>query len=148
MVGHKMQKAAAIIFLLLLSPISYACSCGEISAEDSFKEYEFVFVGKRIAKNSFLSFKKTRYTFQVSQLYKGTGAEQITLWAGKFGSSCGASFDKDIEYMVLAYKLDGKLATSICNSWEKEGYRNYNTRAVEEHFTNMSLKVKPQSRSL
>lgn len=143
-----MQKAATAIFLLALSPISYACSCGDISSEYSFKEYEFVFVGKRIAKNSFLSFSKTKYTFQVSKLYKGSGGEEITLWAGKFGSSCGISFDKDIEYMVLAYKLDGKLATSICNSWEKEGYRNYNTRAVEEHFSKMSIKVKPQSGSL
>lgn len=127
-------KSFIFIFLLAVSQQAYSCSC-DFEGID-YKDAKHVFIGQRIGKNSFLSFSDRRYRFKVLHSYQGVEASSIKVWTPKYGPACGVKFKKNVEYVIMAYEYEGKIFTSNCSAWEKDGYRNYQTKALEEAFSN------------
>lgn len=104
--------------LLINPPHSYACSCavpGSVSAE--LRNSSVVFAGKVTDSESFGAlmngYPQMRYTFQVSEVWKGSVKSTIIVESGMGGGDCGAGFVDDEEYLVYAYGT-GPYYTSMC----------------------------------
>ncbi len=127
-------KSLILIFMIFMSQQSSACSCNFENVD--YTNAKYIFVGKRVGKNSFLSFSWRRYAFEVLHSYQGVESSKIEVWTHKQGPACGVKFRKSVEYVVMAYEHEGKIYTDNCSAWEKDGYRNYQTKALEEAHAN------------
>lgn len=108
-----------LILLCFISPLTIACSCSEFDIEFMHERADLVFVGKAISKSRFRSFTQNRFTFEVSEIFKGKNTgKNVEVWSEKFQSSCGATFKVEKEYIVFTYKENGiEQKTNTCFSW-------------------------------
>ena len=110
-----------IIFLITFLTANHvlACSCNLASIDERFNEAESVFLGKVysiIAQGESNQFGDERIivTFNVKQPFKNAN-ELIILDTFDNGVSCeGYWFKEGHEYLVYAYKTEGRLSTFIC----------------------------------
>ncbi len=128
--------------VLLLGAKAYGCSCVEDLDFHNMEQSASSVVEAEVLKNRwFYSLFKNKYVLRPISVYKGIpSSSSIAVWSDKHTSSCGMDFKVGKVYMVFIYEHEGRLSTNICSSWEKDGYRRYQTEAFEEYNANKSLK--------
>lgn len=112
---------------LLLAAVSliapqqaFACSCVAFeSAQASAEMAEVVFVGTAIeqgaAPQSEISGNQVSFTFEVSEVRKGTAAATTEILTADNSASCGLTFDLGQSYVVMATVEDGVLSSNLCS---------------------------------
>jgi len=105
---------------LFLGPVTpaCACSCKELTPEESRDEADLVFAGTvtEIDRPLFVlsSADPVTVTLAVSRAYKGEVATRMTLTTPLDGASCGYPFVEGKEYLVFARRDGGEITTSLC----------------------------------
>ncbi|MEO0466776.1 MAG: hypothetical protein AAF216_09550 [Pseudomonadota bacterium] len=128
---------SAAIVSLAMAPAAFACSCMQYqSASEQAEAADVIFVGHVVdagpARDTRGFFQRLQdwstghkpmrdeiTTFQVDRVIKGgvDGDLSIRHLPGIHSATCGVSFPKGQEVIVLAYSgSDGQLTTSLC-SW-------------------------------
>lgn len=133
----------ALIFTLIASNTTLACSCVTPPASESFRRADVVFEGEVIRK---AEIPRGPYTFRVSKLLKGSPLSEITILGT--GTNCDAWFTTDVVYRVYAYYFQGKLISHQCsgnkilkgsendpNNWPSHSYltKDYDAVSVVAH---------------
>ncbi|RAV99966.1 hypothetical protein [Pseudochryseolinea flava] len=134
----RFQKLLTII-LIITAVDSLACTCPTRSIDkDADKAYDIV-VGRVISATS-----KTlecsdyvpdvAFEFEVEFSYKEEVSDRITIFGGQGGGSCGGILHENYEYLVVVYKCDGGLYTTMCN--DNAFLENASTQIefLNEHF--------------
>lgn len=120
-----------ILFLITLNSLLftipssvYACSCAAPApVQEALTQADAVFAGKvtEIVKprpnvlGVISSADPVDVTFDVSQIWKGIDAKQVTIVTALSSASCGSAFDIGKDYIVYSYKnQDNFLETNIC----------------------------------
>ena len=104
-----------ILISILLISLSYPCSCTEPPPpEEAFEDADIVFSG--LVTNIVLDDSGYYYevTFQVIDVWKGEGLEEITLLTETYSDTCGYYFQINYEYLVYAYNYNWGIYTNIC----------------------------------
>ena len=122
-----MTKSFAISFSLaaLVAPsLVFPCTClgPGPSPLTAYKKSSAVFVGTVIASYDSRAGEKTRstidpivYTFDVSQVWKGTIADTLHVVSPRSSPSCGVKFVIGKRYMVYAVTFKGSLRADSCS---------------------------------
>lgn len=138
----------------------FACSCGRATPEQELKDATAVFSGsvgapetstindfvrrvfpfiERIRPRPYLEIIPT--TFDVKKVWKGQRLNQITVFHGTNGTSCGVKFKPRVEYLVYTYEWKGKLTTGLCT-------RTTELSAATEDLIVLGEGIVPPSRGL
>jgi thiol-disulfide isomerase/thioredoxin len=132
-----MKKQILTIIIILISSLTFACSCDEINPIMEFYSSEYVFEGKIISKvyaNDSLTYK---VTFDISKHYKNGDLpkklEFVVFSKGRFnsegkyigiGSNCDSYPEKGEIWLIYAKKYKGKLHfPNICSNSKNTDYR-------------------------
>jgi len=114
-----LQKLLTII-LIIAAVDSLACKCPTRSIDkDADKAYDIV-VGRVISATP-ETFECSAYgpdvafEFEVEFSYKGEVGDRIIIFGGQGGGSCGGILRENYDYLVVLYKCDGGLYTTMCN---------------------------------
>ncbi|SHN27614.1 hypothetical protein [Gracilibacillus kekensis] len=124
-----MKKIMVLLFIgiiasLFVNPsITHACSCVmPPEVEEALEQADAVFTGEvadikeKKAKDGY-PYKSV--TFQVTGIWKGIDANELSIDTGLGGGDCGFEFQKGKEYLVYANKSDfygtDNLHTTICS---------------------------------
>lgn len=92
--------------------VAWACSCAYSSPEERRDRSDVVFVGRVIALQK--EKQARRYTFEVSQVLKGSSRQRITVGSSGPGSACGSFFDQGTAYLIYAYGGADEFRTNVC----------------------------------
>ncbi|WP_027328930.1 hypothetical protein [Marinimicrobium agarilyticum] len=136
------MRLMLVFYALLFSSVkAYGCSCVEDMDFQAMEQGASYVVEAEVLKNRwFYSLFKNKYILRPIVVYKGNSRSSIAVWSNKNTSSCGMDFEIGKVYMVFIYEHEGRFTTNICSSWEKDGYRRFQTEAFEEYNANKSLK--------
>jgi hypothetical protein len=110
-----MKIIRKVIIVLSMFGFLYPCSCTEPpSPEEAFEDADVVFSG--LVTNIVLDDSGYYYevTFQVIDVWKGEGLEEITVLTETYSDTCGYNFQINHEYLVYAYNYDWGIYTNIC----------------------------------
>jgi len=115
-VGINMKKRFLTLLTLLISAITYACSCGIPKPILEFKSADYVFKGKVISKVYASDSLNYTVTFEVFKHYKnGEKPKKMEFtftsegeYTGEW-TSCDWNVNKDENWLVYAYYLNDKL---------------------------------------
>ena len=101
--------------LCALPSVAVACSCAPPPAPKiALENSAAVFVGRVTAvKNSQFN---NKFQFSVSKQWKGIDGKTASIVSATNSAACGIVFDKDRDYLVYAYKIEGddQLRTNLC----------------------------------
>ena len=102
----------------------HACSCALIGdVSDAIEGTEVIFAGTVVGANTLsqrLFNSEPRFTFAVSEAWKGTESARVVVRTGRGGGDCGYGFATGMDYLVYATDADNSpltsndLATGIC----------------------------------
>ena len=101
---------AVLLALLLGAGVCLACDCLDLSAPDSFKAADLVFVGSAVTVNN--SGTEGNTAFRVEQVLKGTQTGQVVI-SGHM-TDCDRLFQSGNAYVVYARQSDGKFVAPTC----------------------------------
>ena len=110
-----MKIIRKVIIVFSIFDLLYPCSCEEPpSPEEAFEDADVVFSG--LVTNIVLDDSGYYYevTFQVIDVWKGEGLEEITVLTETYSDTCGYNFQINHEYLVYAYNYDWGIYTNIC----------------------------------
>lgn len=114
-----LQRVLTVI-LVVIAIDSHACLCPKRSiVKDVDKAYDIV-VGRVISARS-QSLECSNYgpdvafEFEVQFSFKEQTSNRITIFGGQGDGSCGGILLENYEYLVVVYKCDGGLYTTMCN---------------------------------
>jgi hypothetical protein len=113
--------AALAVGGVFLGPVApaCACSCAELTPEQSFAENEMVFVGvvTKIDRPVFAGStgQPVKVTLAVSEVYKGAVSQRFVVTTMSDGAACGYDFAAGGRYVVLASTWDGAVNTGLCS---------------------------------
>ena len=105
----------ALCALLVAAPWAHACSClAPPAPKIALQQSAAVFAG-RVASVQ-VEGNNRRFTFDVSQKWKGVKGAQITVSTPAESAMCGINFDSDRDYLVYAFTNDksGTLRVNLC----------------------------------
>ncbi|WP_018755539.1 hypothetical protein [Paenibacillus terrigena] len=98
-----------IVSVSVLSPNKvFACSCGEPSVQERYKQSSVVLTGTLVSKD-----KEGGNIFSVDKVWKGN-LEDGYVHSGFYGV-CGTEFDVGKKYLIFTYNHKGKELTSLCS---------------------------------
>lgn len=104
----------AIFFLMLITGArALAWDCTSASPEESFRRADVVFEGEVVRVDRNKEDASTTYTFSVSKVLKGPSVKEVIIFGT--GSSCSATFVRDVAYRVYASEYKGKLMSGACS---------------------------------
>jgi len=131
-----------MIYILLGTTLSYACSCYEVSVGKALRKSELAFIGtvKKVIKHDFVDstivyngkinhFKYSLYDFEfeIKEFFKGkTKTKTVTLTTSGTEDDCGGYYVENETYLIYAYtvntnpyfgeqtKIKPYLTTDIC----------------------------------
>jgi len=110
--------ATAGVFLGPVAP-ACACSCAEVTPENSLAESEMAFVGVVTKIDRPLVFMNSgqpvQVTLAVSEVYKGSVSERFVVTTASDGAACGYDFVEGGRYVVLASTWEGTVNTGLCS---------------------------------
>lgn len=147
-----MRAAVLLLFLLLGAKEVAACSCagpsGELRPRAEVKAATAVFIGRavdreeiRIAVPGTGDIVHYRYTFEVSESWKGVSARRIRVVTGSGGGDCGLIFQSG-EYLVFAYRPGffsrDELTVELCT-------RTAPVEKAEEHIRKLRAWRRPKT---
>jgi hypothetical protein len=124
MIARRVLVVAALAGIgVFLGPVTpaCACSCAEMTPEQSFAESEMAFVGvvTKIDRPLVMmnSGQPIEVTLAVSEVYKGRGAvsERFVVTTASDGAACGYDFVEGGRYVVLASTYNGTANTGLCS---------------------------------
>jgi hypothetical protein len=113
--------AALAVVGVVLGPVTpaCACSCAEMTPEESFAESEMAFVGIVTKIDRPLVFMNSgqpvEVTLAVTEVYKGRVSERFVVTTASDGAACGYDFAEGGRYVVLASTYDGRVDTGLCS---------------------------------
>lgn len=122
----KIRLAIVLISLFVVSnilsiPLTLACTCmGSSSPEEEMKNSDAIFEGivtNTEVESSSGILETLVATFQVTQIWKGSPSETLTIRTAVGGSWCGFGFEKSERYLVYATinDSDSTLRTTLCS---------------------------------
>lgn len=126
-----MKKRILTILTLLISGLTFACSCDEINPIIEYYSSEYVFEGKIISKIYSKDSLTYKVTFDISKHYKNgdfpkTLEFDVTAegeYTGEW-TSCDWNAKKNQNWLVYVFKYKGKLTFSgICSNSKVTDYR-------------------------
>jgi hypothetical protein len=138
----KLRIAFLCLLLSLGTTAVYACSCGRTILEKEIDSTPVIFIGKAIEVEFFTKeincysqdFQQT--TFKVTEYFKGSGDNLISLITDPYESTCGFSFEMDSVFLVFASTefigtiYDNKtLSTGYCS---RTGFANQRTGTISK----------------
>lgn len=118
-----MNKTYTLVILLsLVTYVSFACSCYDVSVRKALKQSETAFIGKvvKVTKNDFIEkypkkdgtvykFEYSLYDFEfeITEVFKGT-IENKTIRITTSGDEgdCGGYYLENESYLIYAYTTD------------------------------------------
>lgn len=145
-----MKKRILTILTILISALTFACSCDEINPIIEYYSSEYVFEGKIISKVYAKDSLTYKVTFDISKHYKNgdfpkTLEFEVTAegeYTGQW-TSCDWSAKKDQNWLVYAYKYKGILNFSgICSNSKVTDYRPIGLREQRMLDNGNSFKIK------
>lgn len=145
-----MKKRILTILTILISALTFACSCVEINPIIEYYSSEYVFEGKIISKVYAKDSLTYKVTFDISKHYKNgdfpkTLEFEVTAegeYTGQW-TSCDWSAKKDQNWLVYAYKYKGTLNFSgICSNSKVTDYRPIGLREQRMLDNGNSFKIK------
>lgn len=110
-VGTLLAVVVAVAGLVVVGPgatPASACDCGGLSDADAFAKADAVFVGEVVdyepppQASVMSSTDPARWTFEVSDVYKGEVTSTQTVVSEQSGASCGLEIPKVGEFVVFA----------------------------------------------
>jgi hypothetical protein len=122
--------AALAVVGVVLGPVTpaCACSCAEMTPEESFAGSEMAFVGVVTKIDRPLVFMNSgqpvEVTLAVSEVYKGRVSQRFVVTTASDGAACGYDFAEGGRYVVLASTHGGTVNTGLCS-----GNRNLATES-------------------
>ncbi len=109
--------------ILFMAQTCLACDCLTLSAAESLKGADLVFIGKVISTNT--SGSETAVTFQAAQVLKGTEKDAVVVTSKM--TDCDFAFHKGYTYIVYARRVEDQFIASSCTATKAlNGY-------VEQH---------------
>lgn len=97
----RLLLAVAVLAMVVRGPAAFACSCVSSPVREYFKSATVVFVGTattvRSAEGRFIAAE-----FAISDLYKGSTGENVTLYTPSSEAECGIAFLPGQRYTVFA----------------------------------------------
>ncbi len=150
-----------LIFIVLISAKSYACSCKyEHGIDEIEKKYTHIFVGTVISideyKNNLekMSYSFYKVVFTVTTNIKGAPSDRFTVYTSASIGACGMKFEEGVEYAVFAYytgpelarqgySVDSKPLVTACSPSCK--LRGESARSVEVERLLIELKARSNS---
>lgn len=112
--------------LLLISTLTFGCSCTTLSIKESFEQTDAVFIGKVISVDStkydFSSNRVFAFTLEIEKDYKRELSNKdsrkyyTTIYTpmSKMFGGCGSYFELNKTYLVYGYKSEIGTITNIC----------------------------------
>ncbi len=144
-----MKKRILTILTLLISALTFACSCDEINPIIEYYSSEYVFEGKIISKVYAKDSLTYKVTFDISKHYKNgdfpkTLEFDVTAegeYTGEW-TSCDWNAKKNQNWLVYAYKYNGNLTFSgICSNSKVTDYRTIGLREQKMLDNGNSFKI-------
>lgn len=128
----------SILLSLILSSMSYACSCGEWPFDNSIEISDEIFIGELLEikkeKRFFKDWYETVYIFEVSKKWKGSASDRLKIYTE---SGCSPVFYMfPGEYIIYAYKYS-EIANALAN--------NFNSDWVYENFGFLDKRLETMS---
>lgn len=107
--------------ILALVQTALACSCGAMSLEGSLASADVVFRGTVVSvePSSHPAMRDGTYTMIVSEVWKGSPGERVTLSGS--GPCTVASLPEDTQWVVFAWRSSGGLTIPYCSGSEEVG---------------------------
>lgn len=145
-----MKKRILTILTILISALTFACSCVEINPIIEYYSSEYVFEGKIISKVYAKDSLTYKVIFDISKHYKNgdfpkTLEFEVTAegeYTGQW-TSCDWSAKKDQNWLVYAYKYKGTLNfNGICSNSKVTDYRPIGLREQRMLDNGNSFKIK------
>ncbi len=130
-----MRKGLLFLFLPLLAPVAYACSCAMVPVPSAFQKTPLVFIGRVTSQQLFIEGRAVedkpgrlmnpgeyQVYFSVIAILKGppTG-DAVVIRTPNQGPACGFKFETGSEYLVFAGRdpKTGLWWTSQCSYTHK-----------------------------
>jgi hypothetical protein len=144
-----MKKRILTILTILISALTFACSCDEINPIIEYYSSEYVFEGKIISKVYAKDSLTYKVTFDISKHYKNGGFPKrlefdVTAegeYTGEW-TSCDWDAKKNQNWLVYAYKYKGHLTFSgICSNSKVTDYRPIGLREQKMLDNGNSFKI-------
>jgi hypothetical protein len=144
-----MKKRILTILTILISALTFACSCDEINPIIEYYSSEYVFEGKIISKVYAKDSLTYKVTFDISKHYKNGGFPKrlefdVTAegeYTGEW-TSCDWDAKKNQNWLVYAYKYKGNLTFSgICSNSKVTDYRPIGLREQKMLDNGNSFKI-------
>ena len=148
-VSTNMKKRILTILTILISALTFACSCDEINPIIEYYSSEYVFEGKIISKVYAKDSLTYKVTFDISKHYKNGGFPKrlefdVTAegeYTGEW-TSCDWNAKKNQNWLVYAYKYKGNLTFSgICSNSKVTDYRPIGLREQKMLDNGNSFKI-------
>ena len=108
----------ALSFALITSVQAWGCSCLPIDSK-SVSEHigdKAVFVGTPLSSSSTNWYDDAVTTFKVHKGLQGEFGETVDIRHTQSGASCGVRYKTGKTQMILAYKMEEGLVTSLCSN--------------------------------
>ncbi len=123
-----------LILFMYTTPTAHACSCSSQSLQESFETTDTIFMGRVVGTKKQILYGDITVLFDVSQVWKGSVKNQLTVETPSEGTACGAHFEENQEYVVFAREDNGTLRTGICmhpsTGWEGDIAAHLNNYAT------------------
>ncbi|WP_197479888.1 hypothetical protein [Paenibacillus swuensis] len=112
-----------VIIGLSITTVTFACSCVQLTPQESFDQSAAVFSGKLISQEQVNTAEikpigisqRDRNVFQVERVWKGAKQTQFVVYDNGAEESCGMDFTTGETYLVYAHENEKYLYTSYCN---------------------------------
>ena len=114
----------AVRKLLILVPIlawlapgsAAACSCAEVSADDSFDAHDVVFEGRVVEVRAPSDPSGALVAvMEVVQHWKGVETERVEVSTHAQSSACGIGFEVDTSWLVYGMRAGDQVTTGLCD---------------------------------
>ena len=118
-------------------PAASACTCVmPPSPQEALGEATAVFSGTVVNIDapmglSISSADPVKYTFSVSNVWKGPQSQEIIVASERNGASCGYEFKEDEEYLVYSFGEKDNLRTNICTRTKEMIFANPDLLALD-----------------
>ena len=98
--------------ILVVARTCMACDCVDLSAAESLKKADLVFIGEVITSDKSIS--RTTFTFQVDQILKGTESQSAVVTSDM--TDCDFDLYTGNAYIVYTSRFDDRLIAPSCMS--------------------------------
>lgn len=124
----KLAKALTVFAMALLSNLSLACTCSDVTSRSCnllSDRQGVVFVGTVIAvenppKEGDNSGGTARYSFRVDERFSGDIGPEVEIFSGRGGADCSVWFETGVQYVVFPYRNeDNKLWAYVCSDTQR-----------------------------